>query len=308
MSQVLDGPILGHGPRRPRARGAFGSATQWHNGVAPPIGAANNTSAEKCASTHLDRSDERQPSDRAHLSVDQVEHQHFATNFIRTAVCELRFPTLYELDADKPPAEFAHALRKEYPTHGLAPRVNVSPAALARSNAHVFTSRKGQWTINLTSHTLSLETSRYGSFEDFQARIAQLVSACRSFIDSDFFTRVGIRYINVVPYDRATIAEWINPSPVGNLASGVYGDATEHAQAVRGTTEAGGFLFQHGIGPPDSTRPGYGLDYDFYAENVELKDAMAVVRSLHKREFEMFMWSLGERAKLFLRSAEAGHV
>lgn len=246
----------------------------------------------------------------APLAVEQIEHQHFGTNFIRTAVCELRFPTLHEIDNDKPPLRFAHVLRKEYPAHAVASGVNLTAAALARNKTHVFTSRNALWSINLSTQALSLETSRYDSFRDFEARIGQLIEASLSFIDTDFFTRIGIRYVNVLPYERSTVAEWVNPSLVANLAAGLYGDCTEYSQSVRGTTEVGGYLFQHGIGQGKnaSTTPGYGLDFDFYAENVEVKSAMSIIAALHKREYEMFMWSLGDRAKAHLKSAEVRHA
>jgi uncharacterized protein (TIGR04255 family) len=247
------------------------------------------------------------PSGSAYLSVEAVEHKQFATNFIRTAVFELRFPTLYELESPKPPAEFAHALRKEYPVHAIGQRVNMSAGAVATSNAHMFTSRNSRWTVSLTTSTLSLETARYESFVDFDQRIEFLINSCKSFIDSDFFTRVGLRYQNALPYNRASIAEWVNPVLVSGLAGGVFGDATEYAQAIRGATECGGFYFQHGMAN-EAGKVGYGIDLDFYAENVEVKDSMEVVRALHKREYEMFMWALGEKAKHQLNTAKAGHA
>ena len=51
-------------------------------------------------------------SGRAALNVPASGPAHYERNFIRQAVCELRFPTLYELEAPKPPASFALALRK----------------------------------------------------------------------------------------------------------------------------------------------------------------------------------------------------
>lgn len=238
-----------------------------------------------------------------HLSVPAVEHQHFNTNFIRIAVCEARFPTLYDIDDPRPPKEFAHALRREYPVHNLGRRVTLDGTSqVDKTNAHVFTSRNSRWTVNLTASTLSLETSRYDSFLDFEKRIGFLIDACQTFIDSDFFTRLGIRYVNTLPYDRDRIGQWVNPLLVNALANGTYGDVTECGQAIRGTTEAGGFFFQHGIGK-DSDKRAYALDFDFYAENVEISEAAGVIKDLHKRQFEMFIWSLGESAKEHLRTA-----
>jgi len=241
---------------------------------------------------------------KAVLAVPACARQHFSQNFIKTAVCEFRFPTLHEIDGPKPPLAFAKALRKDYPTHSIMSGVNVSPTNVDRSTTHVFKSKKGQWAVNLRPSTLSLETSRYDSFDDFEKRIADLVAACQSFIDSDFFTRVGIRYVNMLPYDRSKISDWINPTLVRNLESGIFGDATEHSQQVRGTTDEGGFFLNHGLGA-DGEKVGYGVDLDFYADDVEVTDAMEVVRKLHVRQYDLFMWVLGDGAKQKLNEAEA---
>ena len=241
---------------------------------------------------------------KAGLAVPSCARQHFPRNFIKTAVCEFRFPTLHDIDGPKPPLAFAKALRKEYPTHSVMAGVNVSPTNVDRSTTHVFKSKRGLWSVNLRASTLSLETSRYDSFEEFEKRIAELADACQSFIDSDFFTRVGIRYVNMLPYDRSKISEWVNPSLVGNLASGIFGDATEHSQQVRGTTDEGGFLLQHGIGT-EGDKVGYGVDLDFYAEDVDVTETMAVVRKLHTRQYDLFMWVLGDGAKQELKGGLA---
>lgn len=228
------------------------------------------------------------------LAVPSVERRQFARNFIKTAVCELRFPTLLELDSPRPPLEFAKALRREYPTHDVVSSVNLGTSA--KQSAHTFKSKRGQWSVTLRTASLSLETHSYESFDDFEARIGALVDACQSFIDSDFFTRIGVRYVNAFPYDRATITDWINPDLAGTLHSGIFGDASEFAQQVRGETSVGGFLLQHGI-VQDSKEPSYGLDLDFYAEDVEVSAAKQVVRALHEREFDLFMWAISSEAK-----------
>jgi uncharacterized protein (TIGR04255 family) len=228
------------------------------------------------------------------LAVPAVERKHFARNFLKTAVCELRFPTLLELDSPRPPLEFARALRHEYPTQEVVSSLNLGTTA--KQAAHVFKSKKGLWAVTLRTSSLALETSRYDSFDEFESRIGMLVEACQSFIDSDFFTRIGVRYVNAFPYDREAIAEWINPELVGSLHKGAFGDAIEFSQQVRGTTEVGGFLMQHGI-VQDGKEPSYGLDLDFYAEDVDVKSAMQVVRELHKRQFDLFMWAVAGEAK-----------
>ncbi|MBA2591801.1 MAG: hypothetical protein H0U97_05865 [Gammaproteobacteria bacterium] len=60
------------------------------------------------------------------LNVPRADAARFSKNLIRLAVCELRFPTLFELEAERP-LEFNKAVRKEYPLHDLVKNVNVNP-------------------------------------------------------------------------------------------------------------------------------------------------------------------------------------
>src|SRR5205085_1336055 len=108
------------GAENPSPRGNSSGHLGWHNGFRNGKSAGNHVVGPSHASRHISTEMMNGPVTRkAHLSVPAVEHQHFDTNFIRTAVCEARFPTLYEIDGPRPPTEFAHALRQEYPVHNL---------------------------------------------------------------------------------------------------------------------------------------------------------------------------------------------
>lgn len=160
---------------------------------------------------------------RAHLNVPLARSANYARNFIKQAVCELRFPTLYELEAARPPVSFAQALRKEYPIQELMETVNLGGGSLpARANVHSFRSKRQRWTVTLGAAFVKLETLHYGAFAEFKERLALVLKAAAPVIDSDYFTRVGLRYINSVPYVRERIDQWVNPGLVGPLAGGIY--------------------------------------------------------------------------------------
>lgn len=232
------------------------------------------------------------------LNVPPAGAAHFSKNFIRLAVCELRFPTLFELESDRPPLGFSKALRKEYPSHDLLKDVNVNAGGLAQATAHAFRSKNRRWTVTLRAAALSLETSQYDAFEEFEARLAFILDAAKTTIDSDFFTRVGLRYINALPFNVSEIKDWVNASLVTPLGDGTFGDVDEHWQGVRGTTEVGGYNFRHGIAiNPQAGGKEYVLDFDFYREDVTVAETVATVRKLHELEFSMFVWSLGPKAK-----------
>lgn len=236
-----------------------------------------------------------------HLALPPAKPARFKRNFIRQAVCELRFPTLFELEAARPPLNFSQALRKEYPTYEPLSDLNLSGASVAQAHAHLFKSKRSHWAVTLRASAITLETSHYTSFDEFEDRLTFILKAAEKIIDSDFFTRVGLRYINGVPFNNEDIRKWINPVLVEVLGSGIYGDVQEHSQRVSGTTLLGGYMFQHGLRIEKQTmQPEYVLDFDFFREDVTVAETIEVVRNLHEQEFSMFSWALGEQAKAHL--------
>jgi len=232
-----------------------------------------------------------------HLSLPNVEPTHYERNLLQKVVCELRFPTLYSLDSSKPPLSFATALRKTYTEHQVANDLNLSPTGVAQAFAHVFNDKRRRLAVSLRSSAVTIESAAYRSFEEFSSQVEHVIEAAEKVIDSEFFTRVGLRYINAVPYDPGTISKWVNPTLVQALADGIYGDAMEHHARVSGTTESGGYSFTHGLGVNSGTgKREYILDFDFSQEDVEVRETKGVLARLHELEFKMFHWSIGKAA------------
>ena len=236
------------------------------------------------------------------LSVPQVSRAHFERNFIREAVCELRFPILFSLAEARPPAPLVQALRKEYPNYQQMSDIGLNAGSVAQSYAHSFKSKKGDWAIMLRSSAITLSSYKYDSFDHFEERIASLAQAAKAVIDSEFFTRVGLRYVNCLPYSVDEISEWVNPLLVGALGSGVFGDVFEHHMRVTGTTrDDATYTFMHGIGTnPQTAQLEYVLDLDFGQDDIPIDETAATARRLHDHEYSMFTWALGERAKQHL--------
>lgn len=228
------------------------------------------------------------------FGVPEASPRTFERNLIRQAVCELRFPTLFSLNAQKPPAAFGSALRKEFPDYQPANEVNFSQNSFEQSFSHTFKAKKGFWTVTLRPSAITLETSTYSSFENFKEKLALIIKAADGVIDSQFFTRVGLRYINTLPYKIESIADWVNPALVAPLAQGIYGDPVEHSGRVtRVNPDGTGYTFAHGVGTnQQSGSKEYVLDLDFFQEDVPLDSALDVIDELHSREYNMFMWSL----------------
>lgn len=242
----------------------------------------------------------------------------FKRTFLRQAVCELRFPTLMSLGGVKPPSAFVNAIRKQYPTHELANELTVGVGGASStdaSHAHMFRAAKGNWALTLKASSVTLETGKYPGFVEFRRRVNEMVAAALPVIDSEFFTRVGIRYVNVVPSQGEALEKWINPTLVGAIHGQGFLGVTEYAGKLLLNKEDGGCLLQHGLrhkaDPPTPLPKGYVPDYvidiDVYRNEVSVDDLDDALVAAHTQAFSMFDWALGERARQHLGESDSNH-
>lgn len=228
----------------------------------------------------------------------RVRYSH---NFLKNAVCELRFPTQLELET-KPPTVFQAKIRKLYPhfEHQVIEQVG-APDALSQEVQYLFRSKDRKWTIGVKSSSISIETSSYVDFEDFYAKINQALLSARELIDSDFFTRVGLRYINQIPIDGDTPEDWIAPQLIRPVIDEVLGYTQSYASSIQGYLEDGSYSFRHGFKRDNPDSPlRYTLDFDYYEEGVEIGEVERLLKSFNEKNFSFFSWCLGEKAKAYL--------
>lgn len=242
----------------------------------------------------------RSQSERVLLSVPRTRSVRYEKNYIKTAVCELRFPTLLEFSQKLPP-KLQKGLRKEYPFFESVKDIDVSiHGAGPGLSRYLLKSKHKDWVVSITQSAISLETSRYIEFSDFRARLQRLLDVSLEFIDSDFFTRVGLRYINAIPILDEDITGWINPDLVTALISGTYGTVSQFRGEVHGYIEEGRYLFRYGLQPSAADSRGkfqFVLDYDYSAENVEADKALGKVTDFNGLNFSFFSWSIGPKAR-----------
>jgi uncharacterized protein (TIGR04255 family) len=165
---------------------------------------------------------------------------------------------------------------------------------------HTFKSKKGDWQVSASSLSIRLESLKYDNFEVFAQRLEQLIEWTATFRDSDFFTRVGLRYINLVPISEGSVQGWVNDALVAPLIAGRFGTPDRYIQEVGGFAAPGRYLFRHGLVPEGSGAskgaPIYLFDFDFYEETVEAERVVKLVQALHQQSFAFFMWAIGPKA------------
>ena len=235
----------------------------------------------------------------------------YKRNLLKQAVCELRFPTLMELGDARPPAALVSALRKDYPHLEMANEVTfgIGGGVPGGNNAHIFRSSKLNWTVSLKQSALSIETTAYSEYDQLKERVLKVVAAAAKVIDSDFFTRIGLRYINAIDaQDTDPIDGWINPELVQPLLSHKFTGIHDYAGRLQLISDDGGCLLQHGIRPKQSHRDGktrfpeYLFDIDSFRNDVALSDTEAALDVMHMQAFDVFDWCLGSKAREYLSS------
>lgn len=242
------------------------------------------------------------------VSVHSENLDRYKRNFLKQAVCELRFPTLMELGDPKPPVALVAALRKEYPHLELANEVTIGIGGgiPGSNNTHLFRSAKLTWTVSLKQSAISIETTAYTGFPNMKERILRVVEAASKVIDSDFFTRVGLRYINVIDSGDDPTDGWVNSDLVQPLLSKQFSGVHEYAGKMQLVAEDGGCLLQHGIRlkPPQrdgkDVVPDYLLDIDSFRSDVSISDIESVLDVLHTQVFDVFDWAIGPKAREYL--------
>lgn len=242
------------------------------------------------------------------VSVRSENLDRYKRNFLKQAVCELRFPTLMELGDPKPPVALVAALRKEYPHLELANEVTIGIGGgiPGSNNTHIFRSGKLTWTVSLKQSALSIETTAYAGFPTMKERVLSVVNAASKIIDSDFFTRVGLRYINVIDSGEDPADGWVNPDLVRPLLSRQFSGVHEYAGRMQLVADDGGCLLQHGVRLKQPQRDGkavapeYLLDIDSFRNEVAVTDIELALDTMHAQVFDVFDWAIGAKARQYL--------
>lgn len=249
-------------------------------------------------------------------SAPRVQYQR---NPLEEVICQLRFPAILRIDSEIP-ASFQERIRREYPVLQERPKANIGhplqglPAELAQaigravplnlvSNAaYTFVTVDGFWRVALARDFIALTARRYETWEDFTAHLAQPLEALLDIYEPAFFTRIGLRYKDVICRSRLGLTDvpWsqlLEPHIAGELSSDDVAADVEQAtsQTLIRLGEFGGRVrIIHGLG--QETQSGeacYIIDSDLYTETrTEVKDARGVLDCFNCEAGRLFQWCI----------------
>lgn len=235
----------------------------------------------------------------------KVKRKVFSRNYLDQAIIELRFPTLLRLK-EKEPAEIQDSIREQFPQYTANQRMQMTPLGSTEPEPiYRFADRKGDPHIELSSSNLVLITKRYQSFEVLEKKIKYLIERCLPFIKTDFFTRIGLRYVNNIagiPNSFEGFNQWINPALLSAISGGEIGTVGDMKSEITGRLEKGGtYNFKYGLSPAQPNRS-FVLDYDYGKLDVDVASTLETLSSFHDLHFSFFWWSLGDAAREALES------
>src|SRR5262249_13995494 len=149
------------------------------------------------------------------------------------------------------------------------------------------------------SFAIALETTKYVDFEDFLRRLKKVMQSAKDFIGTDFFTPVGLRYINWIPVQDGEPKRGLLPGLALSTTGEVLGTLQQFVGAIRGPMDKGNYMLRYALKEDDDKKAvplmNYLLDFDYYAENVELSAVEPLVKHFNKTNFSLFRWCLGEK-------------
>jgi uncharacterized protein (TIGR04255 family) len=251
------------------------------------------------------------------MSFPESERVVYNKNPIEQVICQLRFPTLLRINSETP-VIFQEKLRREYPL--LAERIeqNISfagvlqnlPSNVADSfppgivKAYDLTSADEQWTVTLTKDFLALTAKKYARWEDFRKHLILPLEALIELYSPVFFTRIGLRYQNVIRRSRLGLKKvsWsklLKPYIVGILAADSIVESVQEIghQIVLGLDKPSNKVrIVNGLVTDENDESCYLLDCDFFTEEqTEVSDAIRILDHFNQQNRLLFRWSISDK-------------
>lgn len=239
----------------------------------------------------------------------------YKRNPLVEVICQVTFPPILKIEA-APPAEFQERVRKVFPIYAEvqpdAPPANVPPefAKMAkamfpmkfRPMGHQFSTEDEICSMTLRRDALGLKTLDYKTWDLFRPHVESLLTNLIDVYKPAFFSRVGLRYINVIQRSSLGLkdqpwADLLKPHIAGELAAAELKDRVDIAQReIRVLLDKGKFVtIRHGLVAleEDSAEPCFLIDSDFYTENrLEPTNAFATLDGFNGQSGHLFRWCI----------------
>ena len=243
-------------------------------------------------------------------SVDRVLYRE---NPLEEVICQLRFPPILRIDSGNL-ADFQDAVRDEYPLYSEEEQISEIPIpeplagvmkiGQGSNSVKRFSSADNLWTVALAQNFIALTTTRYDRWEGFRTRMRSAVDALEAIYKPAFYTRVGLRYIDVIRRSQLGLGEvpWselLAPNILSEVGSKLENAVKEvKHEAVIGLGNARGDVrVRHGLKTDGTTgEQTYYIDADLYTnQRTECNATNDQLDYFNTQAARFFRWCLTER-------------
>jgi len=252
----------------------------------------------------------------------------YRKNPLAEVICQLRFPPVLRIDSELP-FGFQERIRSRYPHYAEKPQIpfRIPPNAPSEmvefiqsivqqraAASHEFGSPDKNWTVTLTRDFLALKTTAYRRWEEFRERAEALVTALREEYKPAFFTRIGLRYVDVIQRSELDLAdvhwsELLIPHIAGEFASPDIANEIEQTARqtlVRFDEHGARVMIRHGLGTAEpKSEHCFLIDADHFVEaQQETANAISILDRFNKGAGRLFRWCIKERLHSALEPQE----
>lgn len=227
-------------------------------------------------------------------------------------IFQLRFPTILSINS-KQPADFQEKIRKEYPffdegieeqnellinTNGNSAQVKSS-----QNKNYSFVSVDETYKVNLTSTFIAISTRKYTQWEEFSEKVRRVVKAFQETYEVPFYTRVGLRYIDVIQRSVLGLSneKWsdlVKPHVLGVVTQfedsmNSYVSQAEFKDSTDDICTKTHFEF---VNVNNSDENSLLIDCDYFkTEKVNVESMMDVATVLHSHSSNFLMTAITEK-------------
>jgi len=245
----------------------------------------------------------------------------YGSNPLIEVICQLRFPPILRIAAE-PPAAFQEHIRNDYPLlsekfsevnvempPGIPePIVELVKGSMPRRKlvGYDFVSADEQWKVSLTRDFLSLSTNHYVRWEHFREHLEGPLQALINVYAPVFFTRVGLRYQDLIRRSRLGLPEgtkWselIKPHIAGVHAVPELEGAVEESLGqllISLPNFQGKVRVSYGIVQSvESNEKCFLIDSDYYTQERTKNDAVdRILVYFNRQSGRLFRWCIEDR-------------
>lgn len=239
---------------------------------------------------------------------------------------EVRFPRVLRLDSEVP-AAFQEEISSRFPLYEKAANINMPQgmemppeflqqivAAGGIVSAHQFLSEDRYTVVNLSSERMGVIVNTvYTTWEDFREILELAISALTRHYKVAFFTRVGLRYQDVIHRETLGLQDQLWTSLINNDLLGAFPfgrfernvTVANHLIAITLPNESGRMAIRHGlVNVEGKDGQAYGLDFDFsYQPKTEIGHVFERLDYFHTLAGRAFRWSITDELRRALGPA-----